>query len=177
MNNSLKLKGRLILLSVLFSAQASFCQEMTYPIKEDVATISGILTAAYDAISGAAGTPRPVERIASLYVPKGLVSKNTITDGKNDREVMTINQFQQKFPVIRKSAFYEEEINREIRIFGNIASVWSTYQIRYAKNGPPVHRGINSIQLHYKEDRWWIVSWSWDAESGENPIPASFDAY
>lgn len=169
-------KSYLILILFSVSGLAAAAQGGTNP-PEDYETLSGILAVAYEAISGEAGSPRPVKRIQSLYIPNGLVSKDVFVDGSYDREVLTIDEFQQRFPKIRESAFYEEEVNREVRIFGSIASVWSTYQIRNVKDGPIVHRGINSIQLHFKDNRWWIVSWSWDAEREGNQIPASYDAY
>nr|WP_297913304.1 hypothetical protein [uncultured Allomuricauda sp.] len=88
-----------------------------------------------------------------------------------------MDKFYEGMGDLRESGFFEEEINREVRIFGNMAHVWSTYQVRHHKNGPVVRRGINSIQLHFKDNRWWIVSWGWDGESEENRIPASFDSY
>ncbi len=56
-----------------------------------------------------------------------------------------------------KSDFIEYEINREVRVFGNIAHVWSTYETKLDFNGPVERRGINSIQLIYENDRWWII--------------------
>lgn len=73
------------------------------------------------------------------------------------------------------TAFYEAEINREVRQFGNIAHVWSTYETRLSKNAPVARRGINSVQLVYDQGRWWIVSWTFDRELPHQPIPATFD--
>ncbi len=73
-----------------------------------------------------------------------------------------------------KTAFYESELTKEVRVFGNIAHVWSTYETRLEKNGPVVRRGINSVQLYYSENRWWIISWTFDKERGERKIPQTF---
>ena len=35
--------------------------------------------------------------------------------------------------MVLETAFYEKEINREVRIFGNIAHVWSTYETQLEK--------------------------------------------
>lgn len=177
MKAAISINSYLSIVLFLFSSFTVIAQKNTYPLPKDVVTLSGIIEAAYDAISGEEGSPRQVNRIKSLYIPNGIISKNSVIDGSYSREVLTIDEFQKRFPAIRKSSFYEEEINREVRIFGTIASVWSSYQIRNAKNGPIVHRGINNIQLHFKDSRWWIVSWSWDAETEKNKIPASFDIY
>ncbi|WP_422079373.1 hypothetical protein [Ulvibacterium sp.] len=144
---------------------------------EDVETLSGIIASAYDGISGEAGTSRQLEKIKALYAPNAIIFKNTSIEGKPSREVLTVAEFYEGMGEVRESGFFEEEINREIRIFGTIAHVWSTYQVRHAKNGPVIRRGINSLQLHFKDNRWWILSWGWDGENEENKIPASFDSY
>jgi len=171
------MKNYHLFFALLVTVLCSRAQE-NYPLEnKKLQTISGIIAEAYEAISGEAGTLRQLDRIKSLYAPNGIVSKNSSIDGKEDREDLTLKQFHERFPLQREQAFYEEEINREVRIFGNIASVWSTYQIKNSKEGPVVRRGINSFQLHYKDGRWWILSWSWDPERSENRIPASFDRY
>ena len=169
-----------ILTPVMFFSLTALAQEpqnKLYPLPADVESISGILTAAYDVISGEAGAPRQWERDRSLHSANAIISKNVMIDGKPDREVITLDQFYAGFNDRLESGFFEEEINREVRIFGTIAHVWSTYQQRNIKNGPIIGRGINSIQLYFKNDRWWILSWNWDVESEGNKIPASFDSY
>lgn len=149
--------------------------EIEYPLKEDVSTISGIIRAAYEVISGEAGTPRQWKRDSSLHDPNAIVSYYTEVDGKPSRVVMTEEEYQNMFDDNIKSSFYENEIHREVRVFGSVAHVWSTYVIRNEKDGPVLAKGINSIQLYYKNDRWWILSWNWDYERENVKIPRSFD--
>lgn len=148
-----------------------------YPSAKDVETLSGIIASAYEGISGEAGTSRQLEKMKALYAPNAIIFKNTSIEGKPSREVLTVDEFYNGMGDLRESGFFEEEINREVRIFGTIAHVWSTYQVRMVKSGPIIHRGINSLQLHFKNNRWWILSWGWDGENEENKIPASFDSY
>lgn len=164
----------LILTSVV-TVIAQEDQTITYPLSKDVATLSGIITAGYEVVSGGKGEPRQRERDKSLHSPNAILSYNIETDGKLDRVVLTVKEYQNGFDDMLKTGFFEEEINRETRIFGTIAHVWSTYEYRYTKDGPIKGRGINSIQLYYKDNRWWILSWNWDSESENNKIPASFD--
>ena len=72
-------------------------------------------------------------------------------------------------------AFYEDEVNREVRIFGNIAQVWSTYETRFVKGGKVERRGINSIQLVFENNRWYIISWVFRGEDDQTRIPKTFD--
>ena len=51
----------------------------------------------------------------------------------------------------------------------------STYETYWSEeDAAPFMRGINSIQLLYKDGRWWVVTIFWDNESPENPIPAEY---
>lgn len=165
------------LLFSLFASCVSLAQNTVPPSSaapEGVESIAGILSAAYRLISGDIGTKRHLDSVAMLYVPNGIVSKNVTVDGVAQREVLTLGEFHERFAARREYSFYEEEANREVRLFGGIASVWSTYEIRDERGGPVKSRGVNSFQLHYHEDRWWIVSWTWDAETAEHPIPRTF---
>jgi hypothetical protein len=35
-------------------------------------------------------------------------------------------------------------------------------------------RGINSFQLFYDGNRWWIVNIFWQQESAQDPIPEEY---
>ena len=164
-----------VLLIVVVTVNAQEKQTITYPLQKDVATLSGIITAGYEVVSGEAGSPRQWERDKSLHSPNAILSYIKVVDGKLTRVVLTVEEYQNGFSDDLKTGFFEKEINREIRVFGTIAHAWSTYEYRFTKDGPVIGRGINSIQLYYKDNRWWILSWNWDEESDDNKIPASFD--
>ena len=71
--------------------------------------------------------------------------------------------------------FYEREIHRKTERFGNIVHAMSTYETYWSEDdAEPFMRGINSIQLLYRDGRWWVVTIFWDNESPENPIPAEY---
>ena len=55
-----------------------------------------------------------------------------------------------------------------------VAQVFSAYASRRDASEPdPYSRGMNSIQLVFDGERWWIVSVMWDREDAEHPIPDS----
>jgi hypothetical protein len=66
---------------------------------------------------------------------------------------------------------------RKMHSYGSIVQAFSTYESRDDLDGKPIARGINSIQLLKKDDRWWIVNVMWDNESKRNPIPEEFLPY
>ncbi|MBB6270706.1 hypothetical protein HDF26_001133 [Pedobacter cryoconitis] len=147
-----------------------------YPLKKDVTTIDGIISASYEVVSGEAGEVRAWERDLSLHDPNAVYSFQEEINGRLQQVAMPLKDFHKETDtLVSKTAFYESEINKEVRVFGNIAHVWSTYETRLVKNGPVVRRGINSIQLYYSADRWWIVSWTFDKERGDRKIPQTFD--
>ncbi len=158
----------------LSSAQAQ--QKITYPLPEDVATLDGIMKASYEVVSGEVGAVRPWERDLSLHDPQAVYSFQEEIDGKLQQVSMSLDEFHQLTDtLVATTAFYEREINREVRVFGNIAHVWSTYQTQLEKNGPVVRRGINSVQLYFAENRWWIISWTFDKEKSDRKIPQTFN--
>jgi hypothetical protein len=143
------------------------------PRPEDVASIDGIMHAFYDVISGPAGAPRQWSRDRSLYIPDvHFVSMSKNNDRINAR-VMTHQQFvdgSNEFLVTH--GFYEIEIHRVTRRFGNIAHVLSTYESRERLDRPVTDRGVNSLELFWDGKRWWIAAAIWDEERPDNPIPA-----
>jgi hypothetical protein len=78
-------------------------------------------------------------------------------------------------PIFRKEGFFEREVHRTVERFGNIAQVFDTYESRHAPgDARPFQRGINSFQLLFDGQRWWIVTIYWQAERRDLPIPAQY---
>jgi hypothetical protein len=70
--------------------------------------------------------------------------------------------------------FYEIELKREVSKYGNIAQVWSAFEIRTEPDVSTTIRGLNSIQLHYEKGRWYIDSWTTQMESDDNVLVQDF---
>ena len=144
----------------------------------EVESIDAIITAAYDAISGAAGEKRDWDRERSLFYP-GARLIPTAKPGANDSlepQMLDVDGFIARVePYFAEHGFYEKEIARHTEQFGRIAHVWSVYESRHNADDPePFARGINSIQLFYDGTRWWIVSIYWQHESPEHPVPENY---
>jgi len=150
-------------------------EALTYPLEEDVTTINGIIKAYYEVVSGPAGQPREVERDKSLHHPDARVSITGVDeDGVPYIRLMTLDEYHRIAAESGNPAFFEEEISRITQSFGNITHVWSTYAWRSEAMGPVKGRGINSIQLYFDGDRWWITSWIYDSERRDLPLPAEY---
>ena len=75
-----------------------------------------------------------------------------------------------------RNAFFEIEIDRKAERYGNMAHVFSTYESYRSpeKDAEPIARGINSFQLLYKDNRWWVLTIFWQPEWSGLPIPDEY---
>lgn len=151
-------------------------KEKTYPLLQDVSSINGIMNAFYEVVSGEAGAKRQWERDRSLHNPKAIYSYLSTVNGELKPVTLSLEDFHKETDnMVLATAFYETEINREVKVFGNIANVWSTYETRLEKNAIVARRGINSVQLFYANHKWEIVSLVFDRETDQNRIPSTFN--
>lgn len=156
------------------TAGLAYAQNKTY--ENDVKTIDALIKASYEVVSGEKGASRQWERDNYLHHPKAVYSY--FDRQKKQQVTLTLSEFHKETDdMIFATAFYEREINREARIYGNIAHVWSTYETRLQKDGPVARRGINSIQLIYENNRWFVISWTFCGETENNKIPQTFDTH
>lgn len=144
---------------------------------EDVSSVDAIVATFYDVISGPAGAPRQWARDRTLYVPGAQFVIVGVKEGGSEPSVAVIDH--QEY-VDRSDAgmvqdgFFEQEIHRITRRFGNVAHVLSTYVARRTADGPVIERGVNSLSLYFDGQRWWIAGAAWDVERPGNPIPQEF---
>ena len=135
---------------------ASLFSSQNYP-DTDVSTINGIIDAYYEVISGPKGFKYDAEKDQFLHAPNAIITKFSEV-GEFQRHTLLDEQLPLLEPYLE--SFYEVEINRVIEEYGDIAHVWSTFEMQKSADSDAFMRGINSISLYYKENRWWIASWS-----------------
>lgn len=140
---------------------------------EDISSIDGIVRAFYETISGPPGQPRQWGRDRTLYI-QGV--RFTAVNERSGKLTMSVMDHQQYVDTVNdyfvRAGFFEKEIHRVEKRFGNIAHVFSTYESRTKSDGPVTERGVNSIDLVFDGTRWWITSAIWDEERPNNPLPA-----
>ncbi len=142
--------------------------------ENDVKTIDALIKASYEVVSGEKGAKRQWERDNYIHHSKAVYSYFSRQKGK--QVTLTLPEFHKETDeMVFDTDFYENEVNREVRIFGNIAHVWSTYETRLEKDGKVERRGINSFQLIYEKNRWHIISLIFCGENESNIIPKTFD--
>jgi hypothetical protein len=144
---------------------------------EDVASLEAILAALYDVISGPAGQQRDWSRMRALFVPGArLIPAVYRPDSVPNVRVWDVDQYIALVgPRLESGGFFEREIARRVERYGGVVHVFSTYESRRTSADPaPFARGINSIQLWFDGQRWWIVTIYWEGERAANPIPAAY---
>ena len=160
-------------LLVGFIATASLSAQSQAPRPTDVASIDGMIAAFYEAISGPAGAPRQWARDSTLYIPGVRFVSMSMANGRPEATVSDHGQYIARTnDWLVQNGFFEREIGRVTRRFGNVANVLSSYEYRNTPGGPVLGRGVNSIQLFWDGNRWWIANAIWDSERSDNPIPA-----
>jgi hypothetical protein len=159
-------------------AQTPLPPPATQPARpDDVKSVDAIITALYASISGKVGEKRDWDRMRSLFAPGArLIPLAPAAAGGSRPVVLTVDDYiTRSGPRLEEMGFAEREIARRIEDYGALVHVWSTYAGGgSAANAPPPIRGINSIQLSFDGQRWWVVNIMWLQESPANPLPAKY---
>ncbi len=155
----------------LFLYSAVIGQTLDEKYGKDVKTIEAIIDAYYEVISGSSEDSWQFERDKFLH------SANAVIIRLDDRGNAKYHSLEEDYiPILlnQRKDMYEIELKREVRHFGNIAQVWSAFEIRTDRKKPSNIRGLNSIQLHFENDRWFIDSWTMQMESADNQLVQEF---
>ena len=169
--------GLLIVPSAMAQPEADTPEPPPPANPEDVASVDTILSAIYDVISGPANHPRDWDRFRSLLTPTcQFIPIQRRQDGSHGHVALTAEQFiANAGAYFDQNSFYEIETARTTERYGNLVHAFSTYEsYNTEEEEEPFQRGINSFQLLYENDRWWIANIAWQPEWQDLPIP---DAY
>ncbi len=144
--------------------------------KDDVESVDAIIEALYDVISGDEGETRDWDRFYSLFLPGADLVPTLVTpDGQIRHVVWSPEEYvERNGEALEQIGFYESEVGRTTEEFGNLAHVFSTYESRAGEDGDVFQRGINSIQLLWNGERWFVVNLAWDQERDGNEIPERY---
>ena len=137
----------------------------------DLAEIDKTVHAVYDVISGPPGQKRDFDRMRSLFAP-GATMKAIGPKGLRGGTVE--DYIGRNAAVLEKEGFTEKELGRKVELWGNLATVLSSYDGRTA-NGSFHERGINSFQLVKVDGKWLVASILWQEETPANPLPTDMN--
>ena len=131
-----------------------------------------IITDMYDTVCYERGGHPDWEREAQIFAPGArLVRMNDSGVFEFDLDSYRVD-FERMIREGELPSFWEGEIWRETRLFGDMAHVLSAYETRRTRDGEIINRGVNSIQLFRKDGRWWVSAMIWRREGRDVKIPA-----
>jgi hypothetical protein len=155
----------------MFVQNTMFAQVDTISVK----SIEGITNRMLELISGEVGEERNWDKFRNLFLPTAqMTSTSKSKDGKTRVSVMNLEEFVRNIgPLYARDGFEEYAIGLSINEFNGIANVFQSY---YCKNliGTYEERGVNSYQLIYKDDRWWIAHTMFTNETSDTALPDKF---
>lgn len=170
------IRNAILLICCLFVSTTNG-QEDTKGFEGRVSNLDTTLETLYAVISGEKGEARDWELFHYLFHPDAKL----IPSGKSEegdfraRYISPEEYIKTSGNWLVENGFFEKEIHRKVDTFGNITQVFSTYEsFRSENDTEPFMRGINSIQMLYDGNRWWIINIYWTQESEENPIPGDY---
>ncbi len=160
------------------SSPKAWSQTSTKNYETDVVSIDAIIRAYYEVVSGPKGRKRDWERDHFLHHPSAKIwVTNTNHPGNSNIRAMTLSEFHKSSSGLVNTGFFEREIGRQVLQFGNITHIWSAYEWSIEQDGKIGGRGINSIELYHDGSRYWILSWVYDSERPDNPIPGEYKKF
>ncbi len=165
----------LILCLLLLTAFSLKAQNENYT--KNVKTINSTINTLYSVISGEKGEKRDWDLFRYLFHKDAkLIPSGNNRQGVNGVRFMTQEQYiNTSGKWLLENGFFEKEIGRKVDQFGNIAQVFSSYEsFKSAKDTKPFAKGINSIQMFYDGNRWWILNVFWQGETPKQTIPKKY---
>ena len=129
----------------------------TSALADDTSSVDAIVDAYYDVVSGPVGFVYDAERDENIHTRDALITKFFL-DGTIQQHDFKTEQASIISPY--EAPFFETEIDRKVHLFGNIAHVWSEFEMKTEPQGDAYGSGFNSISLLFMDGRWWISSWS-----------------
>jgi hypothetical protein len=133
--------------------------------------LDAVITELYDSIGFEAGRRPDWSRQERIFAPDARLVRIT-DDGVFEFTLRTYREnIERMIDSGALPSFCESEIWRETRQVGEMAHVLSAYEARWTRNGPPFHRGVNSIQLFQRDGHWRVSALLWRREGRAISIP------
>jgi hypothetical protein len=135
--------------------------------------LDDVIAEIYDSISFEEGQRPDWSRQTAIFAPGARLVRVT-DEGVFEFDLDSYRaNIESKIDSGAMASFWEAEIWRETRQFGEVAHVLSAYEARHSRDGEVSNRGVNSIQLFRRDDSWWISAMLWRREGRDVRIPGT----
>jgi hypothetical protein len=166
------MRGKLLLGLTCILLSTPFLQAQTDSCPSSK-TLDDLIKALDDAVSGPADKDRTCMR--QLLLPDArLIPVGKGKDGTIGPHVLTIDDWITRVKARGSAVLYEHQVKYSSDVYGHIAHLWSTYEIRPTPDGKAEMRGINSIQAVFNGTEWKVVEILWQAETPDESIPQKY---
>lgn len=157
---------RTLLLCLFLSFSAVAFSQKWNP---NTTSVEGIVTEVLELLST---EEQDWEKFRGLF----LSSAHFMVVSENDQmgthmQSFALEDFVRLFQKTTPGSFSEVPINLTVNEYNGIAQAWQTYEVKIGETG---NKGINSFQLVYHADRWWIASIVWANNTNGVAIPSTF---
>jgi hypothetical protein len=143
--------------------------------KADFGKVDTVIEALYYSISFDENREPYWSLLESLFIDKARLVHSVEKSYVSMELEEFISNFMKEFRLGTYKTFKESELHRISESCGNIFHIFSTFQAVYTTGeGTGETRGINSIQLVFEDNRWWITSILWFDEDSKRLIPARY---
>lgn len=167
------MRAKLLLMAACALLSAPFVHAQTTTACPSTKTLDDLIKAIDDAVSGPGDKDRTCMR--QLFVSDGrLIPIAKAKDGSIAARILTVDDWIARVKARGSEPFYEHQIKYSTDVYGNLAHLWSTYEIRPTPDGKAEVRGINSIQAAFNGTEWKAVEVAWQAETADTPIPQKY---
>jgi len=161
-------------------AQAANAEAKPDKAPNDGASPDALVDALYQSLSFEPGGQPNWQRLRALFLPQARIvppqeRKPAPVEAIDVETYIERLRPSVEAPAVAAAGVQEIDAARNVVEFGDLAHVLSsTETVVGPENGEPVARGINSLQLAHSLGRWWIVSFLWDTERPDNPLPPGY---
>ena len=162
-------------LSFFFNSLLSLnAQQIMLSDTNAVKSIAGIVREVLRLQSGENGKTRNWNALRNLFLPTATFTILNNSDFlRQPTETVSLDDFIE----LMHDDYYEEgyleyETGKTIDEFNGIANVFQSFYGKDSKNEEA--RGINSYQLVYFRERWWIANLLWTLETDKVKIPQKY---
>lgn len=160
----------LIVLIILLSSIQAFSQ-VSKPDSSITASPQAIINEVMNIISGDTTEVRDWEHFRSLFIPSAQFVIKNHNSQRRPVSTLTLEEFIRNIgPTYQQNGFLEEQLDVKIDEYNGIAQVFQVYHCK-TLNGTFEASGVNSYQLIYANDRWWIVNLMWSSNSNGVELP------
>lgn len=149
-------------------------QEIMLPDTNAVKSIDGIVREVLRLQSGESGKTKNWKALRNLFLPTATFTILNNSDSlRQPTETVSLDDFIE----LLHDDYYEEgyleyETGKTIDEFNGIANVFQSFYGKDSKNEEA--RGINSYQLVYFRERWWVANLLWTLATDKVKIPKKY---